>query len=181
MKNIRIIETGIDVSKILAQLKQYPEDWGIQKKMENTEIMDPLKHIVSAGVLQLVVGAVSQPGQDVRDSEVCVATPAFYRHTEIVRWSLSKFNTFARCAFLSLPVGEIVGKHIDIGTYYLRKDRYHLAIQGKYKYMVGDEELDVEPGTFFWFNNKEMHGAKNTGDEVRITFVIDAPHHPSNP
>ena len=63
------------------------------------------------------------------------------------------FKKIRRCAFLSLPVGEIVGTHIDEGTYYLTKDRYHLSIQGKYKYTVGDETMIVEPGTFFWFNN----------------------------
>jgi len=28
MKNIKIIKTGINVSKILKQLEQHPEDWG---------------------------------------------------------------------------------------------------------------------------------------------------------
>ena len=41
MKNIRIIKTGVDVSKILEQLKQYPEDWGSQKNIEDSEQLDP--------------------------------------------------------------------------------------------------------------------------------------------
>jgi len=32
MKNIRIIKTNVNVSKILEQLKEHPEDWGSQKK-----------------------------------------------------------------------------------------------------------------------------------------------------
>ena len=47
--------------------------------------------------------------------------------------------------------------------------------------MVGNEEVIVEPGTFLWFNNKVEHGTENIGDEVRITFVIDVPHHKTNP
>ena len=34
MVNIKVLETGIDVSKVLEQLKQYPEDWGAQKNIE---------------------------------------------------------------------------------------------------------------------------------------------------
>ena len=34
MNNIRIIKTGINVSKILAQLQKYPKDWEAQKEME---------------------------------------------------------------------------------------------------------------------------------------------------
>jgi mannose-6-phosphate isomerase-like protein (cupin superfamily) len=47
--------------------------------------------------------------------------------------------------------------------------------------MVGNEEVIVEPGTFLWFNNKEMHGTENIGNEVRITFVVDVPYHSNNP
>ena len=181
MDNIRVIETGIDVSKIKAQLAQYPEDWNSVKNIAGTAMQDPSYNLVSADILQLVMGALKYEGQYIGDAETCVATEAFYKHTAVVKWALDKFNTFARCAFLALPVGKIVGKHIDTGTYYLTKDRYHLSIQGRYKYMVGDEEVIVEPGTFLWFNNKVEHGTENIGDEVRITFVIDAPHHPTNP
>jgi mannose-6-phosphate isomerase-like protein (cupin superfamily) len=82
---------------------------------------------------------------------------------------------------LSLPVGGKVGKHIDMGSYYQTRDRYHLSIQGRYKYMVGDEEVIVEPGTLLWFNNKLEHGTENLGDGVRITFVFDVPHSKKNP
>ena len=74
---------------------------------------------------------------------------------------------------LSLPVGGKVGTHIDIGNYYFTRDRYHLSIQGKYKYHVGDEEVLIEPGMLVWFNNKIPHGTENVGDETRITFVFD--------
>ena len=33
MKNIKILKTGIYVSKIKKQLEKYPEDWGSQKKL----------------------------------------------------------------------------------------------------------------------------------------------------
>ena len=36
MNNIRIIKTGINVSKILTQLQKYPKDWESQKEMEGT-------------------------------------------------------------------------------------------------------------------------------------------------
>ena len=42
-----------------------------------------------------------------------------------------------RCGFLSLPVDEIVGAHIDEGTYYLTRNRYHLSIVGRYQYFCG--------------------------------------------
>ena len=181
MKNIRVIKTGINVSKIKAQLDEFKADWGAQKKIEGTEQLDPNLYQVDAGVLQLVMGGIGRPGQFVGDTEICVPTPYYDHHTEIVGFLRRNFRSFCRCGFLALPVGGFVGQHVDFGSYYLTKDRYHLSIQGRYEYTVGDETIIVEPGTLLWFNNKVKHGTKNIGDEVRITFVFDVPHHKDNP
>lgn len=180
MKNIRIIKTGVDVSRILNQLQQYPEDWGSQKNIENTKQQDPTKYTTTADVLQLIMGGVETEEQYVGNTEICIQTPAYEKHTEIINYLRKYFKKLRRCGFLALPVGQIVGTHIDEGTYYLTKDRYHLSIQGKYEYNVGDERIIVEPGTLFWFNNKLPHSAVNIGDNIRITFVFDVPHHKKN-
>jgi len=180
MKNIRIIETGVDVSKIIEQLEQYPEDWGSQKNIKDTEQLDSNKYTVTVDVLQLIMGGITKEGEYVGNTEISNKTPAYEHHTEVLKFVFDRFKKLRRCAFLSLPVGQIVGTHIDEGTYYLTKDRYHLSIQGKYEYTVGDEVVIIEPGTFFWFNNKLPHKAVNIGDEPRITFVFDIPHHKKN-
>ena len=180
MKNIRIIKTNVNVSKILEQLKQYPEDWGSQKDIEDAEQLDPTEYIVTVDVLQLIIGGLETEDQYVGNSEICIKTPAYEKHTEVISYLSKYFKKLRRCAFLALPIGGEVGIHIDEGTYYLTKDRYHLSIQGKYEYNVGDERIIVEPGTLFWFNNKLPHSAVNIGDNVRITFVFDVPHHKKN-
>ena len=180
MKNIRIIKTGVDVSKILQQLKQYPEDWGSQKNLQNTEQLDPTEYTVTVDVLQLIMGGVKTETQYVGNTEICIQTPAYEKHTEILTYLGKYFKKLRRCGFLALPVGEMVGSHIDEGTYYLTKDRYHLSIQGKYEYTVGEETVIIEPGTLFWFNNKLPHKAVNIGENIRITFVFDVPHHKRN-
>lgn len=183
MDNIRIIKTGINVSRFLKQLHQYPTDWGAQKNIEGIKNVHD-EHgfpAIDAGVLQLVIGGVTSPDEYVGDTELCMPTKAYYHHTEIVGFLTRHFHSFRRCGFLSLPVGGSVGIHIDKGSYYQTKDRYHLSIQGKYKYTVGDESVIVEPGTLLWFNNKLPHGTENIGDCVRITFVFDVPHHKNNP
>ena len=180
MKNIRIIKTNVNVSNILEQLKQYPEDWGSQKNIEYSEQLDPTEYTVTVDVLQLIMGGVEKEYQYVGNTEICIKTPAYEKHTEILNYLGKYFKKLRRCGFLALPVGEIVGSHIDEGTYYLTKDRYHLSIQGKYEYTVGDETTTIEPGTLFWFNNKLPHKAVNIGDNIRITFVFDVPHHKRN-
>jgi hypothetical protein len=181
MKQIKVIKTGIDVSKILKQLEEHPEDWGSQQRLDNVRVKDPHEYITTVDVLQLVMGSIERPGEDVGNTETCHNTPAYEKHTEVIKYLSQYFPDIRRCAFLALPVGEIVGAHIDEGTYYLDKDRYHLSLQGQYKYFVGTESIVVDPGTFLWFNNKIPHGTVNIGDDVRLAFVFDVPHSPNNP
>jgi mannose-6-phosphate isomerase-like protein (cupin superfamily) len=177
MKNIKILKTGIDISKILAQLQQYPEDWEAQKNMDGQveSLLDRGYDDIPVGVLQLVMGGVNDPSEFVGDTEICIPTAAFEKHDEVINFLAESFGEVSRCGFLSIPIGGEVGLHIDEGKYYLTKDRYHLSIQGRYEYTVGDETVIVEPGTLLWFNNKLMHGAKNIGNCVRVTFVFDVP------
>ena len=178
MNNIKIIKTGINVSKIIKQLHQYSEDWQAQRKIENVEsLLSRGYDDIPIGVLQLVMGTVAKSEDFVGDSETSMPTPAYKRHTEIIGFLKRHFKKFDRCGFLSLEVGGEVGQHIDEGTYYQTRDRFHLSIQGRYKYTVGGESVIVEPGTLLWFNNKIMHGTHNIGDEVRVTFVFDVPYH----
>lgn len=182
MKNIRIIKTGLNVSKILKQLEDHPEDWGIQTRADGAKSMLTYGFPeVQAGVLQLVMGGVRSLDEYVGDTDICIPTEAYKRHQHVIAFVKRHFHKLSRCGFLSLPIGGSVGKHIDVGDYYLTRDRYHLSIQGTYEYTVGDESVIVEPGTLLWFDNKLEHGTKNIGDCVRVTFVFDVPHHKSNP
>ncbi len=77
MDNIRVIKTGINVSKILNQLKQYPEDWEHQKGLDGVQsLVDRGFDDLPAGVLQLVIGGVMNVEDFIGDSEICIPTPA---------------------------------------------------------------------------------------------------------
>lgn len=184
MKNIKILKTGIDTSKILSQLKKHDQDWGNQRSVKNAEsLIDRGYDDIPVGNLQLIMGGVKSKDDFVGDSEINVKTPAYQRHTEIRKLvkKLVGNKELQRCGFLSLPIDGIVGAHIDEGTYYLTRDRYHISVQGTYQYFCGGESVVVEPGTFLWFNNKLPHGTVNLGDIERITFVFDISHSPDNP
>lgn len=176
MANIKFIKRGINVSKILEQLKKYPRDWDAQRNAEGAmSLLDQGFPEVQAGVLQLIIGVVSSKDEYVGDSEVSTKTQAFDHHSHITSFLKRHFKKFDRCGFLSLPIGGEVGQHIDIGKYYQTRDRYHLAIQGSYDYTVGGETVRINAGDLIWFNNKLSHGTKNIEDCVRITFVFDVP------
>ena len=177
MNNIKVLKKGIDVSKVIEQLEKYSDDWYIQRKGTDT-LLERGYADIEVGNLQLIMGAVKKKEDFVGDSQISRPTAAYQRHTEVIKIIKRELRgaEIHRCGFLLLPVDGYVGAHIDEGTYYKTRDRYHLSIAGQYQYFVGNESVIVDPGTLLWFNNKLPHGAVNTADEPRVTFVFDVPH-----
>ena len=176
MNNIKILKKGIDVSKVIDQLEQYSDDWYIQRRGTDT-LLERGYADIEVGNLQLIMGAVKKKEDFVGNSELNKPTPAYQRHTEVLKIVKRELpgRDVHRCGFLSLPIDGYVGAHVDEGTYYKTRDRYHLSIEGRYQYFVGEETVIVDPGTLMWFNNKKPHGTVNLGEETRITFVFDMP------
>ena len=174
MNNVKILKKGINVRKVIKQLEKYSDDWYIQRKGTDT-LLERGYADIEVGNLQLIMGAVKKKEDFVGDSELSKPTAAYGRHTEILRIVEKEMpgRELHRCGFLSLPVDGYVGAHIDEGTYYKTRHRYHLSIAGQYQYFVGNETEIIDAGTLFWFNNKMPHGAVNLGEETRITFVFD--------
>jgi quercetin dioxygenase-like cupin family protein len=128
------------------------------------------------GFLPMVM-AVVKSGVSPKDSEMLADTPLKSKYTELYSWLKSQgISKTARAAFFRLRPGDSVGRHVDEGKYYLTKDRFHLSLQGRYLYEVDGEEHIIEPGTFFWFDNKKPHSATNIDTVDRLTFVFDVPY-----
>ena len=182
--SIKVIKSGLDVSKVIEQLEEYSDDWGNQRRIDDVEsLLDRGYDDLPIVNLQLIIGGIKKKEDFVGDSEINIKLPSYERHTEIRKIFEKEFEgkELERCGFLSLPIDGIVGAHIDEGTYYHTRDRYHISVCGRYQYFVGNETIIVEPGTLLWFNNKVPHGTVNIADEERITFVFDVLHSPDNP
>jgi len=176
MSNFRFIDFGLDVQPFLDELKSNDELWKMVWNMDN---VGGLKK--PYGFLPLTMG-VQVNGENIKNSEKQQNTPAYWKFPVMQEWLKSRNATnHARAAFFRLKPGGIVGSHIDDGTYYLTKDRYHFSLQGEYEYWVNGETHIIKPGTFFWFDNKLPHAARNISDVDRVTFVFDLPHSATNP
>ena len=84
MKNIKILKKGIDVKKVLKQLEQYSDDWYIQRKGTDT-LLERGYADIEVGNLQLIMVAIKKKEDFVGDSELSKPTPAWERHTEIIK------------------------------------------------------------------------------------------------
>jgi mannose-6-phosphate isomerase-like protein (cupin superfamily) len=171
MNNFRIISMQEPIQDILIQLEQNSSMWSMVSQMQNIggDKNPP-------GFLPLIMGAIQNPGDNIKDSELQANTRAYKLFPSVhAFWARYGLKNISRCAFFRLPPGGAVSTHIDDGAYYLTRDRYHLSIQGDYEYTVDGESRIIRPGTFFWFDNKKPHSAKNVSDVDRLTLVFDVP------
>ena len=117
---IKVLKTNVNVSKVIEQLKKYPEDWDHQKYLKNSQsLVDRGFADLPVSALQLIMGGVKNEEDFVGDSEISIKTPAYHHHSAVRKIVRKHFGNreLHRCGFLSLPVDGMVGAHIDEGTY----------------------------------------------------------------
>jgi quercetin dioxygenase-like cupin family protein len=94
---------------------------------------------------------------------------------EFLQWFERTYGgTIHRVSVVRLLQGKSVYEHIDGGTYYKNKDRFHLVLQGSYLYTVEEQNEVYKTGDLFWFDNKKYHRSTNIGDCARISLIFDA-------
>src|SRR5262249_41583688 len=83
--------------------------------------------------------------------------------------------TLSRATIVRLKPRSQVGRHIDSGSYYFIRDRYHLVLQSPSGSLLssGDEEVCMCAGELWWFDNKQHHSASNNSDDWRIHYIFD--------
>ena len=105
MNNIKILKKGINVRKVINQLEKYSSDWYIKRKGTDT-LLERGYADIEVGNLQLILGAVKKKEDYVGDSELSRPTPAYQRHTEVLKIIKRELpdRDIHRCGFLSLPI-----------------------------------------------------------------------------
>jgi aspartyl/asparaginyl beta-hydroxylase (cupin superfamily) len=80
-----------------------------------------------------------------------------------------------RAKLVALPAGRRVYPHIDRGRYYQLHDRYHLVLRSPLGSWLraGDEEVRMQEGELWWFDNRQIHEAHTDGEEDRIHLIFD--------
>ena len=84
-------------------------------------------------------------------------------------------SQLSRAKIVCLPAGGRVYPHFDKGEYYRVRNRYHLVLRSSLGSWLkaGDEEIRMQQGELWWFDNNQQHEAHNDGDEDRIHMIFD--------
>lgn len=176
LNNFRLMASHIDIQPFLAEISENTALWYKNtSRQEKIKVQRETNAIyLRSAVKPLPAGVTS--GNDVHASRQTCAAQVF---PALMQW-LETFTQdyggeLGRATIVRLAPKGRVYRHIDQGEYYRIRDRYHLVLQSATGSVLGagDEWVRMQPGEFWWFNNKAPHEAYNEADSWRIHLIFD--------
>lgn len=172
-KHFCLIRAGISVDPFLRELSSREHVW-----LYDTRRQDQLRtqrHTNSIFLRSLV----EHPGlgaDDTHSSQLTVLAPMFPVAVGFVELIAKKLGgELSRAQIVRLQPKSRVGRHIDKGEYYRYRDRFHLVLHSAAGSVLiaGDEQVRMQAGELWWFDNKVPHEAYNESDEWRTHLIFD--------
>lgn len=174
MKNFKLLQSDIDTTPLLAEIAARTSAFEAHRgRQEKVRVQREALAIPLRGVRASAVGGRAR--RDVHESRWTSSS----REYPLARTFLNTIadelgGALSRAKIVCLPPGHRVYPHIDRGEYYRLRDRYHLVLKSSGSWMrAGDEEVRMRSGELWWFDNNQMHEARNDGNDDRIHLIFD--------
>jgi hypothetical protein len=173
MRFLRLIRSGIDIGPLMAEVRSNEIAW-----MLNTSRQDKLRVQRDTNTI-FIRGQVKRldlnPNEN-QESKLTAVSRLFPRARAFMEGFATAMDArLSRATIVRLKPRSQVFRHIDIGSYYFIRDRYHLVLYSATGSSLtsGDESVRMHIGELWWINNKQFHEASNDSDEWRIHYIFD--------
>jgi len=175
MKNFKLIRSGIATSPLLRALSSVDTAWDLQTgRQEKVRVQREALAVPIRGLRKsCLLGRARRDVQESRWTTGSARFPLIRHFLQSVAEDLD--CCLGRARLVALPAGRRVYPHIDRGRYYQLHDRYHLVLTSSLGSWLraGDEEVRMQAGELWWFDNRQIHEAYNDGDEDRVHLIFD--------
>ena len=173
MNYFKLIRSGIDVAPLLEEVRSQEQAW-----LLNTSRQDKIKVQRDTNTIFLS-GPVARPDLNVNENQerrlTAVANLFPKALAFMERVAKERDAQLSRATIVRLKPKSQVSRHIDVGSYYFIRDRFHLVLYSSAGsvLMSGGEQVRMREGELWWFDNKQYHEAYNESDEWRIHYIFD--------
>lgn len=173
MQFFKLIRSGVDVAPLLEEVQSQPQVW-----LLDTARQDKIRAQRETNTIFLR-SAVSRPDLHINENQETRPTPvakSFPRAVAFMTEFAAEMNCqLSRATIVRLKPNSQVFRHIDGGSYYFLRDRFHLVLKSSAGsvLMSGGEQVRMQEGELWWFDNKQHHEAYNDSDEWRIHYIFD--------
>ncbi len=173
MKYFQLMRSGIDVAPLLEEVHAREQAW-----LLNTSRQDKIRVQRDTNTIFLS-GPVPRPDLNVNENQETTFTAVsklFPRAVAFMTGVAKAMNSqLSRATIVRLKPKSRVARHIDGGSYYFIRDRFHLVLYSSAGsvLMSGGEQVRMQEGELWWFDNKQYHESHNESDEWRIHYIFD--------
>ncbi len=173
MKNFELLQKDVEIQPILDELAHRPEAWFAQRGREQVTVQRESNSIPIRGLRASKIAGRQR--RDVHESRFTTLSRSFPAVVSFLRRiARERGAKLARCKVVRLPAGGRVYPHVDRGEYYRGRDRFHLILASEGSWMrAGDEDVSMRTGELWWFDNKQVHEARNDSASDRIHLIFD--------
>jgi aspartyl/asparaginyl beta-hydroxylase (cupin superfamily) len=175
LRYFRLIESCVPTQPFLSEIASVREAWSSATgRQEKIAVQREAMAIPLRGVRKSAIGELKR--RDVHKSRwTYTSEPYLHARSFLKALAARQGAELGRAKLVMLPAGRRVYPHIDRGEYYRVRDRYHLVIRSTAGSWLraGDEEVTMQEGELWWFDNKAMHEAWNHGDQDRLHLIFD--------
>ena len=175
MQYFRRLKHGCDPAPLMTELVGLGAVWAEHTGRQSAVAVR--KEALAVPLRGLVKSAqAGRPRRDVHESRWTSGSyrlPLFQEFLKQV--AAEEDGVLGRAKIVCLPAGRQVFPHSDRGEYYKVRNRYHFVLKSTHgsSLRAGDEEVRMQEGELWWFDNKAVHEARNDGQEDRIHLIFD--------
>lgn len=175
MRYFRLIESGMPTGPFLSEIASVRQAWSSATgRQEKIAVQREAMAIPLRGLRKSALG--ERKRRDVHESRwTSTSEPYVHARSFLKAFAYQQGAELGRAKLVMLPAGRRVYPHIDRGDYYRVRDRYHLVLKSAAGSWLraGDEEVTMQEGELWWFDNKAIHEAWNHGDQERFHLIFD--------
>jgi hypothetical protein len=169
----RLVARDIDVGPLLDEVHAQHDAWTANIVRQHRS---PAQRHTQSILLRT---AVQRSDLDGNENQECMDRTMARRFPQalsfMTEFGASMRATLSRAMIVRLKARADVSRHVDGGSYYVIRDRYHLVLFSASGSVLrsGDEEVRMWSGELWWFDNKQFHSAVNESDDWRIHYIFD--------
>lgn len=175
MNHFKLIRAGIDPHPFLAEIASVDDAWSVAiGRQQKIKVQREALSIPLRGLRKSAIG--SRKRHDVHESRWTSGSAGYPLARRFLKdIAAAEDSLMGRAKIVCLPAGRRVYPHIDRGDYYRFHNRYHLVLRSASGSWLkaGDEEVRMQEGELWWFDNKQVHEAYNNGEQDRIHIIFD--------
>ena len=173
MKNFVKIADGIDTTAIHQELQRNEVVWQADTaRQRDVQCQRETESIFLRGAHRTDETIRLEDVHQSKNTALSIYFPSTMDWLKTVAHSLH--GELGRAMFAKLKPNGQVYPHIDGGAYYALRHRFHLVIQSRGSLMKCDgEEIVMNEGELWAFDNKKTHEAFNESADARIHLIFD--------